>query len=177
MLGQSSPYPTTPPSQTITEVFYDASSNTRYTCTAPAILPYSAYTPALPSTISIAAGSLTNIVVSGGTATVTVSSTSSWNAGTYDDMSIVVSGSATTALNGAYVVTSQNTQTTTFTFTTTASNGTYTDSTLQISTNNPLLTQLAWSLTVFTYDSSSRTTGILQVNAGYQFACSSRSNY
>jgi hypothetical protein len=168
--------------QTVSQFFYDGSGNQRYICTAPANLPYQTSVPVTtsiqpPAPVSIASGTLTNITVSGGTATVTVSSTSPWNAGTYAEMQIVVSGSATAALNGGYTITSNNTNTTTFVFTTTAGNATYTDANLKISTNNPLLIQAAWQLVVFSFNTSNQTTGAYTANAGYSFPCSGRSNY
>jgi len=169
-------------SLTVTQFFYDGSNNLRYACVAPSTRPYttpqpnSVYLPANP-VVSIAAGTLTNIVVSGGTATATVVSTSPWNAGTYADMDIVVSGSATAALNGEYRITSGNTNTTTFTFATSAGAGTYTDTNLQVSTVNPLLTVLGWNLTVFTYNGSNYSTGAFVVNSGYTLSCAARSNY
>ena len=159
--------------------FFDGSSNLIYTCSsapnAGTLLPNPGAPGELPQSASVALGNLTNIVVLTGTATVTVPSTSKWNGGTYASMQIQVAGSATALLNGTYKVTSQNTNTTTFTFTTTAADGTYTDAT--VSTQNPLLTQPAWQITVNTFDGSNRLTGSITAANGQILKCSDRASY
>jgi len=162
----------------VTQNFFDGSGNQIYICTAPQSLP-SPQSPRVnpPPFAQISDGTLTNIVVSGGVGTATVSSGSSWNGGTYPGQRISVSGSATAALNGIYTITSANTSTTTFTFATSAGAATYTDATLVVSTANPLLTTLAWNVIALKYNGSNLNVGIVPVALGYGTACSSRTTY
>jgi len=77
---------------------------------------------------SIANGGLTNIVVSGGTATATAPN----HGRTTGDQVYVTGATVATNLNSTYGATITVTGTNTFTFTTSAANGTYNESTLRI---------------------------------------------
>lgn len=162
-----------PPSPAVDQYFYDGSGNLIYDCRAAEVQPTA-------TNFSIAAGTVTQIVVSGGTATITFNSTSYL----YQSAQLQVYGSATAALNGQYRVTGVSGSTATFT--TTAADGTYTDSKLVVNTWNPLLNQYVWAIKVFLYNGSNQITGSIWAGAvqpggspavNQTLACSARATY
>jgi hypothetical protein len=90
---------------------------------------------------------LTNIVVSSNVGTITFVA-----AQPFLHQWITVAGSSTTALNGTYLIQTQNGVTPTIT-TSGVSNATYTDMT--ISTQQPTMDQAAWSIQLFFYTNAS----------------------
>lgn len=150
----------------ITLPFYSG-SNLQYVCTASPVQPS-------PTSFTVASGLLTNIVVSGGTATVTFSSTSYLWVGAQ----IVVSGSTTAALNGNYTVTGVSGSTATFT--TASGNATYNNSTLYLSTVSPLLNQPVWLIMIFAYNGSGNLISVRQAGSSLtpqRLQCSQAANY
>lgn len=146
--------------------FNDANSNLKYICTA-------LQRAAVTTSYSVTGSTLTNIVVASNVGTITFPSTFQG----YDGMLITVSGSATTALNGTYVITSTPTSTTALITTSGVSNGTYNDSTLTITTTFPLLNALAWKIDVNDYNGGSVLAGLHQATLQQNLACSSRTSY
>ncbi len=120
-------------------LFYDGSNNLIYVCKALSTQP--AYT------FSVAAGTLTNVVVSAGVATVTTTANHGLQVGNL----VTGSGSATSALNAAVTIASVP-STTTFTFSTSAANGTYTD--VLLTTTAPRSSTPVWSIQKNTYSGS-----------------------
>jgi hypothetical protein len=155
-----------PPNSVVQQLFYSG-SNLIYVCNAPA---YSKL-----STFYISSGTLTNVVVSGGTGTITFSSTSYL----WQGAQITLAGSATTALNGTYKVTAVSGSTATIT--TSAANGTYTDATLTLSTRAPLLNDHVWAIQEFVYASSVLTgtywAGTPSVTPSSGLQCSNGANF
>jgi hypothetical protein len=126
---------------------YDASSNLTYICYARPLAP-NPTNPGYNFSLTVTGGTLTSIVVATNVGTVTTVNAH----GLFVGNKIVVSGSATTALNGTYYVQTVP-STTTFTITTSGvSNATYTDMTVSGST--PLQTGAIWSIQKLTYNSS-----------------------
>jgi hypothetical protein len=147
---------------------WNSAGNLQYICSATE--PY-----ALPAPVPITAtfvhsnATLTNVVVTGGSAVATAPAHGLW-VGSH----ITVTGSATTALNNSYAVTAVTTNT--FTFTTTAGNGTYTDPT--ITTIDPILSSPVWTIQVLVYDGSNRWVGSYYAGSGLMnLACTNQGNY
>ena len=152
--------------------FYDGSNNLIYECRALQNQTNNNL-PGNPGYFSIALSSLTNITVSGGTATINFPATSYLWVGAQ----VVVAGSATSALNGTYKILTVSG--TTATFTTGAGNATYTDTNLSVSTLAPQVNQAVWAIHAFVYSGT-----LLQnsywaggVSQGKGIACSSRANF
>lgn len=151
----------TQPSQ---EPFYDGSNRTTYVCQANPNAPV--------HTWSVAATTLTNIVVTGGT-TATANFPAAhgiWAIG----MKIVVSGSATTTLNGTYYVQSiPNSTSITYTVATTTST-TYTDMTIK---SAPVEIDAIWAISFSQYDASGNLKSFTWANgdaAKYTSICANR---
>ena len=147
----------------VKQLFYNGST-LQYICEAP--VPVASTSVAYP-------GGITNIVVSGGTATVTTVA----NHYLYNRVQVVLSGSAVTGLNGTYMITYASA--TTYTFTTAAANGTYTTG-IVITTSFPLLNAPTWSITALDYNGSSLLDGVVPAIPGsqnYVLACTNRANY
>ena len=147
---------------------WNGAGNLQYICSATE--PY-----ALPSPVPVTAtfvhsnSTLTNVVVTGGSAVATAPANGLW-VGAY----ITVSKSATSALNASYPVTAVTTDT--FTFTTTAGNGTYTDPT--ITTIDPILSSPVWTIQVLVYDGSNRWVGSYYAGSGLKnLACTNQGSY
>lgn len=140
-----------PANQAVTTFTYlDASSNPQYICKALSSQP--TYVWAVTATASTQ-GSLTSIVVSSNTGTVTVGAHGFDNPRSVGSV-VWVSGSTTSALNGAYIIQSV-TSGTVFTITTSGvSDGTYNNAALTLSSNAPQTTLARWSVERFTYSSS-----------------------
>jgi hypothetical protein len=130
-----------PPQPIIGLLFYDVSNNLQYSCKALQIQPQT-------TVFSIAAATLTNISVASTVATATTASAHKL----YVGARLVVTGSATSAVNGTYSVTSVGT--TTLVFTTTAADGTYTDAALKIATQQPQTSAAVWAIEIFTNPSN-----------------------
>jgi len=153
-------------------LFYDGSNNLQYICAAKAIQPTTTY--------SVAAGNLTNIVVTGNT-TATITATGHK---LYVGARLVITGSATTTLNGTFsAVTAADANTLTITVPSTT-NATYTDMT--ITTVNPLTSAKVWGIEVLTNPSNllssvyfALTNGAPAFGSGMQYAdaCDSRGKY
>lgn len=126
------------------------------------------------ATTYIVPGTLTSIAVSSNVGTITFPT-----AQPFLHQWITVAGSATTALNGTYTIATTNGTTPTIT-TSGVSNGTYTDMT--ISTHQPTMDLLAWSIQLFFYTNSSVNAIVYGGNPVNQavpqgLACSSRTTY
>ncbi len=142
---------------------YAGGSNLTYLCLAPSINQSS--TPGnYTYSLSVSAGTLTNIVVLTNVGTVTTVAAHGLMVG----QTTTVSGSTTSALNGSYVVASTP-STTTYTITTSGvGNATYATSGLTVSGEAPLLTSPIWSIQKFTYDGSNNLTGTQCANGSCQ---------
>lgn len=127
---------TPPPAPVFFLYFYDGSNNVTSICSALQIQP-------VITTFKISDTTLTNIVVASNVATATAP-----NNKLYANIRIAVAGSATTALNGNYTVTSQTTNTLVFT-TSGVSDGTYTDAGLSIQTRQPRTSDAKWAIKLF----------------------------
>jgi hypothetical protein len=142
-------------------------SNLSYVCWARALQPV--------TTFYESSSTLTNIVVSTGTATITFSSTSYLWIGAQ----ITVAGSTTTALNGTYKVT--GVASSTATFTTAAGDATYNNAALTVSTTAPLLNAAVWSIQELVYSSSNVVgvywAGTPSIVPSQGLACSNGGNY
>lgn len=148
--------------------FYDGSSNLQYICEA-------LQRQAVATTVTKAATTLTNIVVSTNVATVTTSSAHKL----YPGARVTVTGATVdTDLNASYVVLTVG-STTTYTFATVAvADATYTDAGLVISTNNALTSAPVWAIQIQTYTSTTLT-GVYMAGAtrGFGLSCDSRTSY
>lgn len=156
-----------PPAPFVSLDFYDGTGNLQYVCKANQFLQ-------TPNTVQKSDSSLTSIAVATNVGTVTTLAAH----GAWVGMRVTVSGSATTALNGTYVVKTVPSSTT-YTITTSGvGDATYTDAGLVIATSNPLTTQSVWAIQVLTYSGSSLS-GTYWANSsvGLQLACSNRANY
>lgn len=157
-----------PPQAWVSLFYYNGSNQITYICTAP-----SAGGPV--TTYSVGGSpAVTNIVVSGGTGTITFGATAQLWVG----QKITTAGSATTALNGVYPLLTVSGSTATIT--TSAADATYTDMT--ISTAQPRLDQLLWSIQIFTYASGNLATSYwggtpTGVTVPQNLACSNKGNY
>lgn len=154
------------PVNPVTQEFYDISGNLIYICNAEAFQN--------PITFP-AGGTLTNVVVLTNVGTITFSSTSFLWVGAR----ITLSGSATSALNGVYKITTVSGSTATIA-TAGVANATYTDASL--TTNSPLLNLLQWSIQVFSYNGSNQLTGSYWAGTASTaiprgLACSARTSY
>jgi len=134
-----------PPAQGVSALnFYDGSNSLIYRCQAVSIQPRYTWT--------VAASTLTNVVVSSNTGTVTTASAHGLQVGN----SITLSGSSTSALNGTYKIATVG-STTTFTITTAAvSDATYTTG-LVMTTTAPRSTAAIWSIRAYTYSGTNLT--------------------
>lgn len=124
--------------------FYDGNGNLIYVCKSPS-------GERVPYVFSVAAGNLTNIVVSGGMATVTTPANHGLQVGNL----VTVSGSATSALNGAVIIVTVPSATT-FTFATAAAPATYTDA--SASTIAPRSSAAMWSIAKQTFNGTNQLT-------------------
>ena len=151
------------------QFYYDASNNLKYACVAH--LNHQNVT-----TVQKSDSTLTNIVVSGNTATVTTASAHNL----YVGARVTVSGATVaTALNGTYTILTVPLSTT-YTFTTAGVGAaTYTDAGLVISTEYPLLNAKLWTIQVFSYDSNNYLIGKTWAGAlvNFELKCSDRANY
>ena len=147
---------------------YNGAGNLQYLCSTPE--PYTRPSPVpITATFVRSNSTLTNVVVTGGSAVATAPANGLWVGA-----NITVAGSATTALNGSYAVTAATTNT--FTFTTTAGNGTYIDPT--ITTIDPILSASVWTIQVLVYDGSNRWVGSYYAAGGLpNLACTNQGNY
>jgi hypothetical protein len=148
--------------------YFDIASTPQYICQAQAFQPI--------TTFYVASSTLTSIAVSSNVGTITFSSTSYlWVGAT-----VVVAGSATTALNGTYSVTAVSGSTATIT-TVGVSNGTYNDTTLTVSTTSPLLNSKIWAIQVTQYSAGSAVgqywAGAPAITPPMNLACSNRHSY
>ena len=145
---------------------YAGGANLTYLCVASPINKTS--TPGnYTYSLSVAGGTLTNIVVLTNVGTVTTVAAHGLMVG----QTTTVSGSATTALNASYVVASTP-STTTFTIATSGvANAMYTTG-LVLSGTVPLLTSPIWAIKRLTYDGSNNLTGSLCANG----ACQAQTN-
>ena len=146
-------YPHDSPSQIL---FYDGSNNLIYGCYAVPVVNYTQITGISNNggayQWTVAATTLTNIVVSSNVGTVTTSTAHGLQVGNL----VTVAGSATTALNGTYYVQTVG-STTTFTITTSGvANATYTTG-LVLTTTAPLSSQPVWSIMKLTYSGTNLT--------------------
>lgn len=119
----------------------------------------------------VAASKFTNVVVAANVGTVTTSA----NHGLQVGNTITLTGSATAALNGAYIIQTVPSATT-FTITTSGvSNGTYTDLTA-LTTTAARSNANIWSIEKFTYDGSGNTTAAQWANGntGQSNSCDAR---
>ena len=123
--------------------FYDGSSNLNYQCKAKSVQRQANF--------SVALGTLVNIVVSANVATITFTANHGYAIGN----PIVISGSATTALNGTSPAASVPSATTLTVATSGVSNGTYTD--MVVSSTAPRSSDPIWAIQKFTYTSSNLT--------------------
>lgn len=156
------------PNQTPTRFLdYAGGNNLTYMCQAPSLNQTSTaswYTYSL----SVAASTLTSIVVATNVATTTTVAAHGLMVG----QKTTVSGSTTAALNATYVIATIP-STTTFTFTTAGvGDATYNNGPLTINGEVPLLTSPIWSIAHYTYDASNNLTGTQCVNG----SCSALSN-
>lgn len=148
------------PDQTPTRYLdYNGGSNLTYLCLAPSLNQTSTasnYTYSL----SVTAGTLTSIVVLTNVGTVTTVAAHGLMVG----QTTTVSGSTTSALNGAYVIATVP-STTTFTIATSGvADAAYNNGAMTLSGEAPLLTSPIWSIQHFTYDASNNLTGTQCVN-------------
>lgn len=136
----------TPDTAITTLFFYDGSGNLQYICKAPPLQPVFTWTvTASPGTNQ---GTLTSIVVSANVGTVTTSAAHGLAVGNL----VVVAGSTTAALNGAYVIQTVG-STTTFTITTSGvGNATYNTAALTIASTAPRTSAAQWNVERFTYN-------------------------
>jgi hypothetical protein len=125
------------PFPVVQQFFYDGNNNVQYVCSAPQF--------AATTSRTVAATTLTNIVVATNVGTVTTSTPH----GLYVGALVQVLGSATTALNGTYVIKTVPSTTTYTIVTAGVGDATYTDAGLVVSTSNPRLTDAVWSLQIF----------------------------
>lgn len=140
-LGPLTSPPSGPPKKPyVGLLFYDGSNNLQYVCAAFQIQP-------VQTVYSLAAGTLTSLVVTGNT-TGTLNITGQK---LYVGARLVITGSATSTLNGTFSVTSVTTNTLVITVPSTA-NATYTDMT--VTTVNPLTSAPVWSIQIFTNPSN-----------------------
>lgn len=119
--------------------FYDASFNLQYQCKAITTQPV--------QTFSVAASSLTSISVASNVGTITWPATScgtSNGCGYQVGNQIIVSGSATAALNGTYAIATVATATTATITTSGVANGTYTD--MSVSVAAPQSSAPIWTI-------------------------------
>lgn len=125
--------------------FYDGSNNLEYVCRT----PY----PATKSTFSIAASTLTSIVVSSNTGTVTIPSH-----GLVVGNAITVTGTTgDTDLNSTWIVQTV-TNANVFTITTAnVSDATYNNAAMVVTTNAPRSSAPIWQITKYSYTSTYRT--------------------
>lgn len=148
--------------------FYDGSSNLTYICEA-------LQRQATATTVTKAATTLINIVVSTNVATVTTSSAHKL----YPGARVTVTGATVdTDLNASYVVLTVG-STTTYTFATVAvADATYTDAGLVISTNNPLTSASVWAIQIQTYISTTMAGQYMAgASRGFGLSCDSRTSY
>lgn len=146
---------------------YNGGTNLTYLCVASPLNKTSTQSNYAYS-LSVAAGTLTSIVVSTNTGTVTTVNAHGLMVG----QTTTVSGSTTTALNGSYVVQTVP-STTTFTITTAGvGNATYNNGPLTVAGSVPLLTSPIWSIRHFTYDGNNNLTGTQCANG----ACNLQTN-
>ena len=149
---------------------YDGSSNPIYTCSAASIQTGPLHAPTWAITPKAAQLTLTNIVVSANVGTITVSgSTIKLQIGN----AIVVAGSATTALNGTYVVQSTPSTTTVTITTSGVSNATFTDANLTVSSTAPRSDDGVWTVRKIVYSSGNpiRSQWAGGVRGGYTNSC------
>lgn len=129
--------PETP--QTV-KMFYNGSNQIEYVCKANGWKTQAQW--------STSAGTLIQIQVTSGTATVTTSSSHGVIVGT----ELVISGSNTSGVNGSYVVTSVGTLT--MTLNKSMPDGTYSDNSLRVTVTQPKTSAAVWTIQKFLYSGS-----------------------
>lgn len=145
--------------------FFDSSGNQIYECQA-----YSQQPPNQNQQFSIAGSTLTNIVVSTNVATATTAS----NHGLQVGNQVVVTGSATSAVNGTFIIATVP-SVTTFTYADTVADGTYTDTNLLLATTAPRTSVAVWSIFKQTFSGSNRTLKQWAVgSSAYRAICDNR---
>ena len=166
--GQSVNQVSGSPNNSVVQQLFYSGSNLTYVCYAPALTPL--------TTFYKSSSTLTNIVVTTGSAVATFSSTSFLWVGAQ----VTVAGSATALVNGTYKITAVSGSTATFT--TTAADGTYTDAGLTLSTTAPLLNEATWAINVLVYNGSNALIGTYWAGTpsgtpANGLRCSNRTNY
>lgn len=119
------------------KMFYNGSSQVEYLCKANGWKTQTQW--------SISAGTLIQIQVTSGTATITTSANHDVIVGT----EVVISGSASSGINGTYVVTSVGTLT--MTLNKSLPDGTYTDNALRVTVTQPKTSAAVWTIQKFFY--------------------------
>ena len=171
---QGTPVTVTPyPRDSPTEVFnYDGSGNLIAICYTKGAAP-NGTTSNYNFSYTIAASTLTSIAVSSNVGTVTTPSAH----GLLVNEKVIVTGSATTALNGTYVIQTVPSPTT-FTITTSGvGNATYTDTNLKVAGQAPLTTAPIWSVQRNNYNGSSQLTSTQCANGNTGADVSVCANY
>lgn len=154
-----------PPTAEIKLFFYDGSSNLQYIC-------WARQNQMASTSVSVAASTLTSIVVLTNVGTVTHPSH-----GLYVGARITVTGGSDTDLNTTYTIATVTNANVYTIATANVSNATYTTG-LAISTTNPLTSAAKWAIQVLTY-ATTTLTGSFWANSsvGYGLACSDRTSY
>jgi len=134
------------PSKSPSRHLFYSGSNLQYICYANPDAP----TSGVSHTWTVAAATLTNIVVATNVGTATTATAHGLVVGN----KVIVTGSATAALNGTYYIATVP-STTTFTFTTAGvGDATYSDAGLVMTTDAPSEIDPVWSIALLTYDGS-----------------------
>ncbi len=152
--------------QNVNQLFNNGSSQLQYICEAAAQVTQ--------TSVKVSDSTLTNIVVATNVGTVTAPTHNLWTGA-----SIVVSGSATAALNGTYAITVTTANAYTIA-TSGVSDGTYSDAGLVVSTRAPLLNVAVWRVTVLHYAASVLDGVYLgggSLSTTYRAKCSDRATY
>lgn len=161
-----------PPFAFVRAFFYNAASppQVTYICYAPQFAPITVFAiSGVPA--------LTSIAVSTNVGTITFGATAQLWAG----QQVTVAGSTTALLNGTYKVQTVSGSTVTIT-TVGVSDGTYNNAAMTVSTNEPLVTALVWSIQVFNYPGANLGTSYFGGNPQGNtvpsgLACSARSTW
>lgn len=161
-----------PPFATVQQYYYNGASTPQviYICSAPQFAPVTVFAiSGVPA--------LTSIAVSTNVGTITFGATAQFWVG----QQLTVAGSTTAPLNGTYKVQTVSGSTVTIT-TVGVSDGTYNNAAMTVSTNEPLLNALLWSIQVFNYPATNLGTSYFGGNPQGNtvpsgLACSARSTY
>lgn len=155
--------------QSKTATYYNAANKLQYVCETGAV-----FAP-VTTTWSVAASTLTNIVVTSNVGVYTTVGAHQLFAGAR----VTNTGSAGTAVDGTFTV-KEVLSSTTFSADITTANGTYTTG-LVVTTTDPLLNVEVWSIDVLTYNTAGYFTGTFKAGAGKSVAhtmkCSDRILY